>query len=39
MAVHKNGFSLCALDEHTGEILEETQCSVEAKNVLNLFIV
>lgn len=34
MDVHKNSFNLCALDGHTGEILGETQCSSDAKNVL-----
>jgi transposase len=34
MDVHKNSFNLCALDGHTGEILAETQCSSDAKNVL-----
>lgn len=30
----QNSFNLCALDGHTGEILGETQCSSDAKNVL-----
>lgn len=34
MDVHKKSFNLCALDGHTGEILGETQCGSEAKNVL-----
>lgn len=34
MDVHKKSFNLCALDGYTGEILGETQCSSEAKNVL-----
>lgn len=34
MDVHKKSFNLCALDSHTGEILGESQCIAEAKNVL-----
>lgn len=33
MDVHKNTFSLCALDGTTGEILGETQCASEPKLV------
>ncbi|MDT2909216.1 hypothetical protein [Lactococcus lactis] len=34
MDIHKNSFNLCALDGYTGEILGDTQCSSDAKNVL-----
>lgn len=33
MDVHKNTFNLCALDGATGEILSETRCAAEAKNI------
>lgn len=33
MDVHKKSFNLCAIDGHTGEILGETRCTSEAKNV------
>ena len=34
MDVHKNSFSLCAIDGASGEILSEAQCASEAKQVL-----
>jgi len=33
MDVHKKSFNLCALEGTTGEILSETHCNAEAKNV------
>ncbi|GFH41614.1 hypothetical protein Hs30E_01650 [Lactococcus hodotermopsidis] len=38
MDVHKKSFNLCALDGRTGELLAETRCNSEVKDVKNLSI-
>ena len=34
MDVHKNTYSLCAIDSSTGEIIAQTQCAADVKNIL-----
>ena len=34
MDVHQDSFSLCALASSSGEIIRETRCSADVKNVV-----
>ena len=34
MDVHKNSYSLCGIDSSTGEVIAQTKCGVDVKNIL-----
>ena len=34
MDVHKNTYSLCGINSSTGEVIAQTKCAAEVKNIL-----